>query len=302
MVCAASDTVLHSWPHQMSFGAHHYLHQGDLRVASGPDVQLVTVLGSCVAVCLWSARSKVGGMNHALLPEPPSGAASAGKYTRTATVSLLERFDRAGVARSSTVAQLFGGASMGPAGVGRGIGARNVEVAEEVLRMAGIAVVGRDVNGRFGRRIRFDVGSGDIRVDLLRGTSDVKKRILIVDDSPTVLMLHRTVLQDEGFEVLTAKNGRDGVELAVRERPDAVLLDLVMPVMDGIEALRLLREAPETKATPVVIVTTRSEEMFASAAMMLGCSGYLLKPFNRADLSATLRGLLTPVDAGGSRP
>jgi len=122
----------------------------------------------------------------------------------------------------------------------------------------------------------------------------VKKRILIVDDSATVLMLHRIILQEEGFEVLTAKNGSEAVEVGVRERPDAILLDLIMPGLDGLGALAQLRSRPETATTPIVVVTTRSEERFATDALAAGCNGYLLKPFNRGDLTTTLESLLEP--------
>lgn len=120
----------------------------------------------------------------------------------------------------------------------------------------------------------------------------MKKRILIVDDSPTVLMLHKMILQEEGYDVVSAKNGREALDVASRERPDAILLDLVMPGMDGLAALAALRARTETAKTPVVVVTTRSEERFATEAVAAGCDAYLLKPFERSDLSATLGALL----------
>lgn len=126
------------------------------------------------------------------------------------------------------------------------------------------------------------------------------KRVLIVDDSPTVLMLHGIIVKDAGYEVITAKNGQEGVDVALREKPDAILLDLIMPVMDGLSALRILRSRPETEKTPIVVVTTRSEEKYAASARALGCNGFLLKPFNREALATTLHRVVEHAAATGT--
>lgn len=153
----------------------HYLHLGDIRVAQ-PDDVLVTVLGSCVAVCLWNAQHRIGGMTHALLPEAPSSRAPIERYVRSSTRALIERFRRTGARSGSTIAGVYGGASMRGArasATSATIGERNVAVALDVLAAALIPVVAQDVEGELGRKIRFDLATGEVSVELLGGPRGV---------------------------------------------------------------------------------------------------------------------------------
>ncbi|HEY3445419.1 MAG TPA: response regulator [Myxococcales bacterium] len=116
-----------------------------------------------------------------------------------------------------------------------------------------------------------------------------KKKILLVDDSSTVLLTERTMFDDGRFTILTARNGREAVEAAKREQPDMIFMDVVMPEMDGFEAVRTLRAHAPTKDTPIVMVTTRSEPKNVQAGYEAGCDEYMTKPFNHLELMEKLR-------------
>ena len=107
-----------------------------------------------------------------------------------------------------------------------------------------------------------------------------KKKILLVDDSRTVLLMHQLLLADRGYELLTARDGQDAVELAVAERPDIIFLDVVMPRMDGFAACQELRAHESTRNTPIIMVTTRGEPQNVQRGFESGCSDYITKPFN----------------------
>jgi DNA-binding response OmpR family regulator len=122
--------------------------------------------------------------------------------------------------------------------------------------------------------------------------SSARKRILLVDDSPTAILWHRLILESDNYEILVASDGDEGVRLARAERPDLVLLDVVMPRMNGFEALRALRAAPELRATPILMVTTRSEMTNVMEGYESGCNEYITKPVDRAELLAKVRSCL----------
>lgn len=114
------------------------------------------------------------------------------------------------------------------------------------------------------------------------------KKILLVDDSSTVLLTERTMFDDGRYTILTARNGKQAVDTAVRERPDLIFMDVVMPEMDGFEACRELRRRDETKVTPIVMVTTRSEPKNVQTGFEAGCNEYITKPFNHLELMEKL--------------
>ena len=119
-----------------------------------------------------------------------------------------------------------------------------------------------------------------------------KKRILIVDDSPTVLMWQKQLLKFEQYETITACDGEEGVRVAREERPDLILLDVSMPKMDGFEACRALRAAPETQNIPILMVTTHSEMGNVIAGFEAGCNEYLTKPLDRSEYLTKVRSYL----------
>ena len=106
---------------------------------------------------------------------------------------------------------------------------------------------------------------------------DKKTKVLIVEDEEILLTALSEELKQEGFDVAGAKDGVEGVEKAASEKPDLILLDLVMPRLDGIGALKQLKEGPDTKAIPVVILTNLSDYDKISDALSLGAMDYLVK-------------------------
>jgi CheY-like chemotaxis protein len=118
------------------------------------------------------------------------------------------------------------------------------------------------------------------------------ERILVIEDNERNLKLVRDVLQHAGYQVLEARTGEDGVELAERSAPDLVLMDLQLPGIDGTEALRQLRHSPRTAAVPVVAVSAYAMKDDRDRALRAGFDGYLEKPLSVRLLSDQVRGFL----------
>ena len=116
-----------------------------------------------------------------------------------------------------------------------------------------------------------------------------KKKILLVDDSATTLMMQKMILRAEPYEIVVARNGREALEVAAAENPDVILLDVVMPEMDGLETCRRLRIAEATRSTPVIMVTTRGEQTNIEAAFENGCTDYVTKPIDGIELLHKIR-------------
>jgi DNA-binding response OmpR family regulator len=118
------------------------------------------------------------------------------------------------------------------------------------------------------------------------------KKILLVDDSSTVVMMERMILAAERFEIVTAANGQEGYDRAKAEQPDLILMDMVMPRMNGIEAVKALRGDESTKHIPIIMVTTRGEAESMELGFASGCNDYVTKPVNSAELLAKVRSIL----------
>jgi len=118
---------------------------------------------------------------------------------------------------------------------------------------------------------------------------DMKKTLLVVDDKATVRQLLRDYLVEQGFNVVTATNGREALYTARHENPDAILLDLMMPEMDGYEFLQQYRRE---RSVPVIIITAREEESDAVLGLELGADDYVVKPFRMRELAARVRAVL----------
>ena len=113
--------------------------------------------------------------------------------------------------------------------------------------------------------------------------------ILIVDDTETVLMFEKMMLAGQGFKVVTAKNGLEALEKIAGVQPDLVLLDIMMPELDGIETCKRLKSNPQTMNIPVVMVTTKGEADKVEQAFLAGCNDYLTKPVDKLELLAKVR-------------
>jgi DNA-binding response OmpR family regulator len=120
-----------------------------------------------------------------------------------------------------------------------------------------------------------------------------RKKILLVDDSGTILMMEKMILGREPYDLVTAKDGREAIEMAATERPDLILLDVVMPHLTGFEVLKELRARESTKTTPVILVTTRGEAANVEAGYAGGCNDYVTKPINSVELITKVRNYLT---------
>ena len=116
-----------------------------------------------------------------------------------------------------------------------------------------------------------------------------KKKVLVVDDSPTAMFMVTTILKREPYEVVKAHDGQEAVEVAVLERPDLILMDVVMPRKTGFEACRELKQREDTKSIPVILVTTRGEGENVEAGFESGCNDYVTKPINAQELLAKVR-------------
>ena len=110
-------------------------------------------------------------------------------------------------------------------------------------------------------------------------------RILIVDDSPSQLMSIRRIVEKLGHDALTAEDGAAGVEAAKREIPDLILMDVVMPNLNGFQATRSITREPTTKHIPVILVTTKDQDTDRVWGMRQGAKAYITKPFSESELS-----------------
>jgi CheY-like chemotaxis protein len=116
-----------------------------------------------------------------------------------------------------------------------------------------------------------------------------KKKILLVDDSNTALMVEKMLLRSSPYELITARDGHEGVQKALAEHPDLILMDVVMPTMTGIQACRALRANESTKTTPIILVTTRGERTAVEEGFACGCTDYVTKPIDGLELLSKLR-------------
>jgi DNA-binding response OmpR family regulator len=121
----------------------------------------------------------------------------------------------------------------------------------------------------------------------------VRPRILVVDDSATSCLTLQGHLAS-AFEVHVARDGEDGVRRALELRPDLILMDVMMPVMDGRTACAVLRQRRETAQTPIILVTSRAEEADVEAGWLCGCTDYVLKPVDFEELLAKIDSWITP--------
>jgi CheY-like chemotaxis protein len=116
-----------------------------------------------------------------------------------------------------------------------------------------------------------------------------KKKILVVDDSKTALFMVLTILRKERYELVTAGDGQQALDAARTERPDLILMDVVMPNKTGFEACRELKQRDDTKGIPVILVTTRGEGENVEAGFESGCNDYVTKPINALELLTKVR-------------
>ena len=117
------------------------------------------------------------------------------------------------------------------------------------------------------------------------------KNVLVVDDSPTDTHVLAEMLKKNGFNVLQAASGEDGVAKAKSDKPDLVLMDVVMPGMSGFEATRAIAKDPETSHIPIIICSTKDQETDKAWGLRQGARDYLVKPIEEKTLMAKIKAL-----------
>ena len=128
---------------------------------------------------------------------------------------------------------------------------------------------------------------------------DIMKSILVVDDKLSVRSLLRDHLTEEGFRVITAKDGREALEIAQKENPDLILLDLMMPEMGGYEFIRTFRKESDT---PIIILTAKMEETDKVLGLEIGADDYVTKPFGMRELTARIHARLRKIEKPKEKP
>jgi DNA-binding response OmpR family regulator len=118
------------------------------------------------------------------------------------------------------------------------------------------------------------------------------EKILDIDDSPTVQRLIEMILASQGYKVVLASDGEEGIAKARSERPALILVDFVMPKMNGFQVCKTLKEDPEFKDTPIILVTSKGDKVGSKFVDVLGISEYFTKPFQPEELLAKIREVL----------
>ncbi|HET9144483.1 MAG TPA: response regulator [Sphingomicrobium sp.] len=117
----------------------------------------------------------------------------------------------------------------------------------------------------------------------------MKKRVLVVEDHEDNRQILRDLLGSAGFEIIEAENGEEAVALAETSRPDVILMDIQLPVLDGYEATRRIKANPSLRSIPVIVVTSYALSGDEEKARLAGCDDYVSKPFSPRDLLAKIR-------------
>jgi twitching motility two-component system response regulator PilH len=122
--------------------------------------------------------------------------------------------------------------------------------------------------------------------------SQSNARVLVVDDSPTEIHIFKKILEKQGYQILVAKDGQEGVDIAKQELPDIIVMDVVMPVLNGFQATRQIKNNESTANIPVIMVTTKGQQTDKNWGMRQGATEYLVKPVAPADLINKIRALI----------
>lgn len=140
---------------------------------------------------------------------------------------------------------------------------------------------------------------GRVRRNARSGTT-----VLVIDDSPTIVALLKRMLQQNQFEVLEAFDAESGIEIARREVPGLIFLDIVLPGMDGFNALRTLRRDPATKHVPIIMISGNAQATEQFYVQRIGADDFMKKPFSRAEVFNRIEALLDEDDIPrhGSKP
>jgi len=125
------------------------------------------------------------------------------------------------------------------------------------------------------------------------------KKILAVDDERAIVRLVQVNLERQGYQVVTAFDGKEALEKVESERPDLIVLDVMMPYMDGFEVLQNLKKNPNTRDIPVIMLTAKAQDADVFRGWQSGVDCYLTKPFNPMELIAFVKRIFKALDEGG---
>jgi len=120
----------------------------------------------------------------------------------------------------------------------------------------------------------------------------MKEKILIVEDEKDIIKMLEYNLKKEGFRVIAARDGEDALDLAVRDHPDLILLDLMLPGMDGLEVCKALKKESKASSIPIIMLTAKSQESDKVVGLELGADDYITKPFSPRELIARIKAVL----------
>ena len=123
---------------------------------------------------------------------------------------------------------------------------------------------------------------------------DKSLTVLLVEDTEDNRFMMRRLLEMTGYRVVEAMNGEEAVKLAERETPQLILMDLSLPVIDGLAATRLIRQLPQLALTPIIAVSAHDTSDFQSEAIRAGCNSYVTKPIDFSELETLIRQLVKP--------
>jgi CheY-like chemotaxis protein len=119
------------------------------------------------------------------------------------------------------------------------------------------------------------------------------KKALIIEDHPDIIVILSRQLGMMGFAIISANNGMEGVEKAIEEKPDLIIMDILMPGMDGREATRMIRTNPKTKDIPIIVLTVLFRHLDQESCIEAGCNDYIVKPFRFKVLQEKIRTLIS---------
>ena len=131
-----------------------------------------------------------------------------------------------------------------------------------------------------------------MEAQLAQSTHESRSTILLVEDFDDTRLMMKLWLGKNGYRVIEAENGREAIELADSERPDLIIMDLMMPGMDGLDATRRIREHAALRETPIVVVSAYGAEEYRAKALDAGCTEYVPTPFEPNALGDLIKGLL----------
>lgn len=129
-----------------------------------------------------------------------------------------------------------------------------------------------------------------------------RKRILLVDDEPSIIKMVGKRLEVEGFDVVVAMDGEEAFQKAQSENPDLIILDLMLPLLNGYEVCAMLKKDPLSRKIPIALFSARAQEKDEKVGLDCGADRYIRKPFKSQDLMGQVRALLSRTDGGVLAP